>query len=107
MPVGRLGSAALDLSVAQQDQRTVRGFLREQRWEHCRTDLADATHAGRTVGDVRARWGFQDDAVFCRAFKKFYGISPGEYRKPRLQALWTSAESGSPAIAHRPPIVCT
>ncbi|MFI0779499.1 helix-turn-helix domain-containing protein [Streptomyces sp. NPDC021212] len=65
----------------QQDRQTVRGFIREQRLERCRADLADASHAGRTVGEIRARWGFQDDAVFGRVFKKTYGISPGEYRK--------------------------
>ncbi|MFS7874583.1 helix-turn-helix domain-containing protein [Streptomyces asiaticus] len=69
----------------QQDQRTVRGFIRQERLERCRADLADASHAGRTVGEIRARWGFQDDAVFGRVFKKTYGISPGEYRKGRIQ----------------------
>ncbi|MFD5384401.1 helix-turn-helix domain-containing protein [Streptomyces sp. NPDC127074] len=69
----------------QQDQRTVRGFIRQERLERCRADLADASHARRTVGEIRARWGFQDDAVFGRVFKKTYGVSPGEYRKGRIQ----------------------
>ncbi|MEU5029060.1 helix-turn-helix domain-containing protein [Streptomyces milbemycinicus] len=68
------------------DKRTVRGFLQEQRLEHCRADLTDPFHPGRTVGVIRARWGFRDDAVFGRAFKKAYGISPGEYRKRHFQA---------------------
>ncbi|MGY0060341.1 helix-turn-helix domain-containing protein [Streptomyces sp. LZ34] len=41
----------------------------------------------RTVAVIRARWGFRDDAVFGRAFKKAYEISPGEYRKRHFQAL--------------------
>lgn len=69
------------------DKRTVRGFLQEQRLEHCRADLTDPFHPGRTVGVIRARWGFRDDAVFGRAFKKAYGISPGEYRKRHFQVL--------------------
>ncbi|MES4902600.1 MULTISPECIES: helix-turn-helix domain-containing protein [unclassified Streptomyces] len=68
------------------DKRTVRGFLQEQRLERCRADLTDPSHPVRTVGAIRARWGFRDDAVFGRAFKKAYGISPGEYRKRHFRA---------------------
>ncbi|MDX3228319.1 helix-turn-helix domain-containing protein [Streptomyces sp. ME19-01-6] len=71
----------------QHDMRTVRGFLQEQRLEHCRADLTNPSHPGRTVGVIRARWGFRDDPVFCRAFKKAYGMSPGEYRKRHFQTL--------------------
>ncbi|MFD9209500.1 helix-turn-helix domain-containing protein [Streptomyces sioyaensis] len=65
----------------QQDKHTVSGFLREQRLERCRAELADPAHAARSVGAIRARWGFPDAAVFGRAFKRTYGVSPGEYRK--------------------------
>ncbi|MER5789507.1 helix-turn-helix domain-containing protein [Streptomyces sp. NPDC001980] len=65
----------------QQDKQTVSGFLRATRLEGCRADLADPVLATRTVAEIRARWGFQDAAVFCRAFKKVYGVSPAQYRR--------------------------
>lgn len=65
----------------QQDKRTVGGYVRERRLAHCRADLSDPRLAGRSVGEIRARWGFRDAAVFCRAFKKAYGISPTECRQ--------------------------
>ncbi|MER6305414.1 helix-turn-helix domain-containing protein [Streptomyces sp. NPDC001657] len=64
----------------QQDKRTVGGYVRERRLEHCRAELTDPRFVTRTVGEIRARWGFRDAAVFCRAFKKAYGISPAACR---------------------------
>lgn len=63
------------------DGQSVGEFIREQRLERCRTDLADPRLIIRTVADVGARWGFQEAAVFNRAFKAAYGIPPGEYRR--------------------------
>ncbi|MEU6555860.1 helix-turn-helix domain-containing protein [Streptomyces sp. NPDC046915] len=65
----------------QQDKQTVSGFLRTERLERCRADLADPAYADLSVGEIRARWGFQDAAVFCRAFKRAYGVSPARYRR--------------------------
>ena len=41
--------------------------------------------AGYTIADVAEKCGFVSDSVFRRAFKKFEGVSPSEYRqlKPR------------------------
>ncbi|MFC4032301.1 helix-turn-helix transcriptional regulator [Streptomyces polygonati] len=64
----------------QQDKRTVGGYVRERRLEHCRAELSDPRFATSTVGEIRSRWGFGDAAVFCRTFKKAYGISPAEHR---------------------------
>ncbi|WP_210577676.1 helix-turn-helix domain-containing protein [Streptomyces sp. GESEQ-4] len=65
----------------QQDKRTVCGFIRARRLERCRADLTNPCLAGQSVGLIRVRWGFEDAAVFSRAFKKAYGLAPGEYRK--------------------------
>lgn len=65
----------------RQDEQTVGGFVRERRLERCRADLANHGLAGQSMTVIRARWGFQDAAVFNRAFKKEYGITPGEYRR--------------------------
>jgi DNA-binding LacI/PurR family transcriptional regulator/AraC-like DNA-binding protein len=34
-----------------------------------------------TIQEVAFRSGFQEEAYFCRVFKKIYGLSPGQYRK--------------------------
>ncbi|KAK1183596.1 helix-turn-helix domain-containing protein [Streptomyces sp. NBS 14/10] len=65
----------------RQDEQTVGGFVRERRLERCRADLTNPCLAGQSMSAIRARWGFQDAAVFNRAFKKEYGITPGEYRR--------------------------
>lgn len=56
--------------------RTVAQWLREERLERARRDLA----VGRGgVAEVGARWGFRDPAVFSRSFKAAYGIPPSVY----------------------------
>jgi AraC-like DNA-binding protein len=69
----------------QADGRTVCGYVREQRLERCRADLASPSLARQSVGRISARWGFPDAAVFGRAFKNAYGVSPGEFRRRSLR----------------------
>ena len=38
------------------------------------------TQTGSTINDVAAATGFQDQAYFCRVFKKIKGVSPGQMR---------------------------
>ncbi|MFD7666860.1 helix-turn-helix domain-containing protein [Streptomyces sp. NPDC059788] len=71
---------------------SVSRFIREQRLERCRADLADPLQAYRGVAEIGARWGLADAAVFSRAFKKTYGISPGVYRAARRAATDGAAE---------------
>ena len=35
-----------------------------------------------TIQDIAFKTGFQDQAYFCRVFKKIYGVPPGQLRKP-------------------------
>lgn len=62
------------------DDMTVSQFIREQRLENCRTDLADARLAARSVHEIGRRWGFVNPSVFNRAFRARYGFTPGAYR---------------------------
>ncbi|MFI1855290.1 helix-turn-helix domain-containing protein [Streptomyces sp. NPDC020480] len=70
----------------QQDKQTVRGYIRERRLEHCRADLLSPGLATESVGRIMGRWGFRDAAVFGRAFKRAYGLSPAEYRRRGARA---------------------
>jgi AraC-like DNA-binding protein len=97
----RLGDPALDAAtVAQAHQLslrqlnrnlqdtglTVSAWIRQQRLERCRRDLADATQSARPVQAIGARWGFPDAAAFSRTFRREFGSPPGEYRR-RLVGL--------------------
>ncbi len=37
-------------------------------------------HTNFTIYEISEKCGFQDQAYFCRVFKKIYGIPPGRYR---------------------------
>ncbi|GHV36951.1 hypothetical protein AGMMS49546_03360 [Spirochaetia bacterium] len=41
------------------------------------------THTGDTINEIAARTGFQDQAYFCRVFKKIYGKAPGQLRNAK------------------------
>jgi AraC-like DNA-binding protein len=69
----------------QREARTVGRYIREQRLQHCLADLADPALANLSVGRIGARWGFGDDAVFCRTFKHAYGTTPGAWRTKHLR----------------------
>ncbi|GIH20072.1 helix-turn-helix domain-containing protein [Rugosimonospora africana] len=64
---------------------TVSGRIRSRRLERCRQDLADPASDSRPVHAIGARWGFTDAAGFSRAFRREYGMPPGDYRHQRRQ----------------------
>jgi AraC-like DNA-binding protein len=41
------------------------------------------TRTGDTIYEIAARVGFQDQAYFCRVFKKIYGKTPGQMRSTK------------------------
>ncbi|MDR1638013.1 MAG: helix-turn-helix domain-containing protein [Treponema sp.] len=41
------------------------------------------TRTGDTIYEIAARAGFQDQAYFCRVFKKIYGKTPGQLRSAK------------------------
>ncbi|ATJ81601.1 AraC family transcriptional regulator [Halomonas beimenensis] len=58
---------------------TVGEWTRKQRLEAAKRDLCD-TACGITVGEIAYRWGFSDQAQFCRAFRSHFGCSATEMR---------------------------
>lgn len=56
---------------------TLRQYYTERRFEKARELLREP----RPLADIAEKLGFADTANFCRAFKKQYKISPGEYRR--------------------------
>jgi AraC-like DNA-binding protein len=59
---------------------TVAGWIRKQRLERCRNDLANPALAARPVAAIAARWGFTSPGDFSRTFRAVHGMPPAEYR---------------------------
>jgi AraC-like DNA-binding protein len=55
-------------------------WIRKQRLEGCREDLAHAGLRATTIATVSRRWGFTDPSSFGRVFRAAYGLSPREWR---------------------------
>jgi AraC-like DNA-binding protein len=71
-----------------QDQ-TVTGWIRAQRLEHCRRDLANPALAEQPVTSIAAHWGLVDPPHFSRLFKSTYGLAPRDYRARALSESCT------------------
>lgn len=65
---------------------TVAAWIRHQRLERARRDLADPRLAGTPVHAIAARWGFTRAADFTRAFRTAYGTVPTDHRHQALAA---------------------
>ncbi|MGW6605750.1 AraC-like ligand-binding domain-containing protein [Streptomyces sp. NPDC055036] len=67
-------------SLFRNQDLTVSAWIRHQRLEHARRDLADRTQHTVPVHRIAARWGFTHHAAFTRAFTTAYGLAPRDYR---------------------------
>jgi len=66
---------------------TVSKYIRRQRLEGCKRQLADAAWLHHSITEIAFNWGFNSSAHFSRVFKEEYGISAREYRKQALKGL--------------------
>lgn len=66
---------------------TVSKYIRRQRLEGCRKQLADPTWMNHGITEIAFNWGFNSSAHFSRIFKEEYGITAREYRKQALKGL--------------------
>jgi AraC-like DNA-binding protein len=55
-------------------------WVRTQRLEQCRRDLASARGERATIESIASSWGFVSAPHFSRAFKRAYGVSPRQWR---------------------------
>ena len=69
----------------QEQGATVSTWIRRQRLERARRDLADPTLHTTPIHAIAANWGFPHAADFSRAFRTAYGVSPREYRHEALR----------------------
>ncbi|MFD7556356.1 helix-turn-helix domain-containing protein [Streptomyces sp. NPDC059835] len=68
----------------------VAATIRRRRLERCHADLSRPELLTRPIGAIATRWGFGNPAVFSRAFREAYGMSPSERR------AHTAAPAGRP-----------
>ncbi|MFE0458976.1 helix-turn-helix domain-containing protein [Kitasatospora sp. NPDC058965] len=67
------------------EPRSVAATVRARRLERCHADLGRPDLLDRPIHAVAARWGFTSPAVFSRAFREAYGLSPTELRERTRQ----------------------
>jgi len=60
------------------DSGGVRAFIQEQRLAAILQELKQRENPSLSLTQVAHRWGFRDAAYFHRAFKKRFGLTPGE-----------------------------
>ncbi|MFD5323503.1 helix-turn-helix domain-containing protein [Streptomyces sp. NPDC127092] len=63
---------------------TVAAWIRSQRLERIRAELADVSLRTLPIHVLAGRWGMPRASQFTRAFRAAYGISPREYRQQAL-----------------------
>ncbi|MCX5515471.1 hypothetical protein C3941_18115 [Kaistia algarum] len=66
-----------------EDQPLAR-FIQAQRLDRIRRTLADPLKRGLPIATIAFDCGFKDFSHFSRAFRKQFGIAPGQYRSERL-----------------------
>jgi AraC-like DNA-binding protein len=81
----------------QAEGTTVASFVRNQRLEAARRQLADPGQAATPVHVIAARWGFKDHASFTRTFRTAYGAPPTEYRHTPPAPAPAPARGSAPA----------
>ncbi|ASW57773.1 AraC family transcriptional regulator [Plantactinospora sp. KBS50] len=64
----------------QDEASTVAAWVRAQRLERARRDLADPALGAVPIHEIAARWGFSHAAVFSRTFRAEVGMAPRDYR---------------------------
>ena len=69
-----------------EEQCTVSEYIRQQRLEGCRRQLADPSWLQHSITQIAFNWGFNSSAHFARVFKARYGINAREFRTQTLRA---------------------
>jgi len=67
------------------EETTVAAYIRDQRLERCRRDLADPALRDLPIQAIAGRWGFRDKAHFSRAFRAAHEETPQAYRAQHLE----------------------
>jgi AraC-like DNA-binding protein len=67
-------------------------YVQTRRLARAHADLADPSKAPRKIYEVAYRWGFVSEAHFSRAFRRAFGVTPGDVGAG-VGGVLTAAES--------------
>lgn len=90
-------------TLFEEDGQTVAAWIRQERLERCRCDLADPLLAGQPIHSIAARWGFPDQAHFSRVFRSVYGAPPRDFRRRAAPHGSTTTPHPGTTTAVQPP----
>jgi AraC-like DNA-binding protein len=76
----------------------VSAYIQARRLARAHADLARPTKAPRKIYDIAYRWGFVSEAHFSRAFRRAFGVTPGDVRAGAMGKRATT-ESGITDLA--------
>ena len=71
----------------------VAAYIQTRRLARAHADLADPGKAPRKIYEVAYRWGFVSEAHFSRAFRRAFGVTPGEVRLAAAESSVTDLGS--------------
>ena len=77
---------------------SLRDWLRTRRLEACRDQLAGPDAWSLRVSDVGKRFGFHDATSFGRAFRRAYGMTPGDWRAAHAPARGRGHQPQTPHL---------
>ncbi|WP_328334056.1 MULTISPECIES: helix-turn-helix domain-containing protein [unclassified Streptomyces] len=87
--------------VFQQHGTSVSAYIRHQRLDRCRRDLADPSLNHLAICSIAGRWGFPRPAEFTRAFRAAMQMPPSQYRAEAQADVSGSSGSSSSGPEHR------
>jgi AraC-like DNA-binding protein len=70
-----------------EEELTVSEYIRRQRLEGCKKQLADPAWLHHRITEIAFNWGFNSSAHFARVFRAQYGINAREFRTQAFMAL--------------------
>ncbi|WP_344884529.1 helix-turn-helix transcriptional regulator [Nonomuraea antimicrobica] len=78
----------------QRHGHTVTAWIRQQRLERARSDLADPALRDVPIQAIAEAWGFSHASDFSRAFRRAFGSSASTFRRQvhRQQASWNAGD---------------
>jgi AraC-like DNA-binding protein len=78
-----------------EEEHTASEYIRRQRLEGCRKQLADPAWLHHTITEIAFNWGFNSSAHFARVFKAQCGINAREFRSRALLGVRCGGDDSS------------